>query len=164
MALQGNHGRCVTNYLQITSHESLICQAEPAELVIHMGIHTSIIQHQIWPEVLQYSRKHFCNCPAYQAINSCPETVREFLTVPNTRLDFGSGCVNSQVEQLFNNVFERSRLYHQQTVQMEAGDQVTDQGNRSLGAPPLMACLTHSNLMHTWSSIIIAAAVQEAGS
>ena len=135
MALQGNHGKCVTNYLQLTSHESLICQAEPAELVIHMGIHTSIIQHQIWPEVLQYSRKHFCNCPA---IDSCQETVHKFLTIPNTRLDFGSSCVNLPVEQLFNNVFERSRLYHQQPVQVEAGDQVTDQGSRSLGAP-LMA-------------------------
>jgi len=41
------------NYLHFTPHESIVCQLQPAKLVISVRVHPTIIQHQVWPEVLQ---------------------------------------------------------------------------------------------------------------
>ena len=42
-------------YLHFTSHESIVCQLQPAKLVVSVRVYSGIIQHQVWPEILQNS-------------------------------------------------------------------------------------------------------------
>ena len=51
-------------YLHFSAHEAIICETEPAELVVLMGVHPSIIKHQVRPEVLQHTWDHLCYCSA----------------------------------------------------------------------------------------------------
>ena len=42
-------------YLHFTPHESTVCQLQPAKFVISMRVYAGIVQHQVWPEILQNS-------------------------------------------------------------------------------------------------------------
>ena len=50
-------------HLRLPAVESMISERQSAKAVIMVRINTSIIQYNVWPEVLQQPRKHLSYLP-----------------------------------------------------------------------------------------------------